>query len=112
MLQGYSWPGNVRELQNVMMSAALASDGLEIEAADLPAWIAYSPGHRAGNSVPPAPVEDDPMLSFREIERRAIVRAVKMAGGNVERAAKVLGLSRSTLYRRMGALVLDTSAKP
>jgi DNA-binding NtrC family response regulator len=100
LLRNYTWPGNVRELQNAVRRAALSAGRRQIEPADLPPSIvrAVSPASRV---AAPALEDDEPLLPFREIERRAILRAMKASGGNVEKAAKALGLSRATVYRRL-----------
>lgn len=93
-LMHYSWPGNVRELESVLNSAALTCHGQWIRTIDLPAL----------NAAPPMPVtprnldsEDDPNLD-RAILRH-IQRVLARVDGNKLRAAKMLGISRSTLYR-------------
>lgn len=92
----HSWPGNVRELESVICSAALNCEGQWIRPIDLPALNA------AADPAPvPPPIsglaDDDPNLD------RAILRHIQnvlaLAQGNKLRAAKMLGISRSTLYR-------------
>jgi DNA-binding NtrC family response regulator len=106
-LSAYHWPGNVRELQNVVHRAMLACDGDEIELAHLPPEI-----RQRALPVLPAPLsaavdaadgEDGPILPLRELERRAIARALKASGGSVEKAARMLGMGRATLYRRLAS---------
>jgi len=96
-LSSYDWPGNVRELENCMeRSVALARyDQVTLE--DLPEKIR---AYRADRFVVSA---DDPaeILSLDELERRYIVRVLKLVDGNKSRAAQVLGLDRRTLYRKL-----------
>jgi DNA-binding NtrC family response regulator len=104
-LTAHSWPGNVRELRNVVERAALLNTSLVIEPSHL--------GLRAGsgeyeirlpvlaelpNSVPP-PGDD-------QTEKLRIAAALRDCGGNQSRAAKLLGLSRRTLVRRIARLGL------
>jgi DNA-binding NtrC family response regulator len=106
----YRWPGNVRELQNVVHRSLLACRGDEIVLADLPADI------RSG-VLPPLPAlnkasngeahRDDEILPLRELERRAIQRALRATHGSVGKAAKLLGIGRATLYRRIATLDLS-----
>jgi DNA-binding NtrC family response regulator len=116
-----AWPGNVRELQNVVHRAMLASDGESIKLADLPPHIrdATAAGALAADGAPasgaappesgaevpssePAPsIDAASPLNLRELERAAITRALKLAGGSVGKAAKLLGIGRATLYRRL-----------
>lgn len=98
----YDWPGNVRELENVLHRALLSSRGSEIRVSDLPAELRSSapPMRTPGASGEPS----DPMLPplpMRELERLAIVQALDRAGGNIDAAAKQLGIGRATIYRRL-----------
>jgi DNA-binding NtrC family response regulator len=101
----YPWPGNVRELRNALQYAFVIGEGPVLTEADLPPEI-VDPG-LAGDgagivvSAPPAPAPEDPSKS-PEVQR--IERALERVGGNRERAAQVLGMSRVTLWRRMKAL--------
>jgi two-component system response regulator HydG len=95
-LMEYPWPGNVRELQNCIERAVALTRGEEIDAGDLPDKIA---GYR-----PSAPLElDGPadLVPLEEVERRYILRVVEALRGNKSMAAKVLGLDRRTLYRKL-----------
>lgn len=111
----HAWPGNVRELQNVLHRAVLSCDGDEIRLRDLPAELrttmlpALPLGvgddaihHRLDGTIAAAPpIDDDGSVCLRELERRAIERALKRSNGRVEQAAKLLGIGRATLYRRL-----------
>jgi two-component system response regulator HydG len=93
----YDWPGNVRELENCIERAvALARfDHLTVE--DLPEKIR---AYRADRFVMAAN-EVDEILTIDEIERRYIIRVIKLLNGNKARAAQLLGLDRRTLYRKL-----------
>ena len=94
-LAGYHWPGNIRELRNVLERVLLLSSGAdEIGPAHLPTEI-------VGLSARGASGADDE-LSLEEIERRHIVRALAHQGGNRSRTARSLGISRATLYDKLG----------
>jgi len=84
-----NWPGNVRELRNAVRFAAASSRGSEIRARDLP--------FHAHPNVSAQPSD----LSLRAREESAFRQALESTGGNVARAAVALGISRSTLYRKM-----------
>ena len=104
----YHWPGNVRELGNIVHRALLACDGPVIELGHLPRECraaAFSPPVAAGLSVSDA-TQDQTVVPLKELELRAIRHALGVTAGNVSRAAKLLGVGRTTLYRRMGALGL------
>jgi two-component system, NtrC family, response regulator AtoC len=97
-LLAYAWPGNVRELENVMERAVAFARFEDITAEDLPEKIrSYQKGHVL---VEP----DDPleMVPLEEIERRYILRVLEAVGGSRSQAAKILGVDRKTLYRKLG----------
>jgi len=114
-LARHLWPGNVRELQNVVHRSLLACRSDEITLADLPPDIrelalpALLPQvHVAGeNGARYAEPSEDDIIPLRELERRAIQRALRATHGSVGRAAKLLGIGRATLYRRIATLDLS-----
>ena len=99
MLVHYDWPGNVRELKNVVERGVILAPGVSIIADSLPEHIAQSPATRHGIGRDPSlrPLKD----SLREPERRLILHALRVVGWNKQRAARDLGISRSTLYKKM-----------
>jgi DNA-binding NtrC family response regulator len=109
----HRWPGNVRELQNVVHRSLLACRGDEINLADLPPDIRELGLPSLGLSVVPSNGSsanghgDGEILPLRELERRAIQRALRATQGSVGKAAKLLGIGRATLYRRIATLDLS-----
>jgi transcriptional regulator with AAA-type ATPase domain len=96
VLRSYPWPGNVRELENVMRRvAALHTDDRDVSGTSLLPFLAAT-GQPAGAA---APLAGD--------ERSRIIAAYQEAGGNKSRLAKLLGVSRKTLYARLKRLQLD-----
>jgi two-component system nitrogen regulation response regulator NtrX len=99
-MQNYSWPGNVRELRNTVERVCIMHPHVRVTASDLPP---------RGGEAPPA----DPLryANFREaseaLQREFIKRKLSEAEGNVSRAAELLGMDRSHLYRRMRALGIN-----
>jgi transcriptional regulator with PAS, ATPase and Fis domain len=94
VLESYDWPGNIRELQNVLLYAYAIGDGPVLQASDLPAELMEL---RASGHMPEsAAVEGD--------DAKQIVAALARTGGNKNEAAKLLGMSRVTLWRRLRAL--------
>ena len=91
-MRQYVFPGNVRELQYTMERAVIMSDGEELTAGDL----IFSP---LESSVPAdaEPVE----LNLSTLEKNTILRVIEKYNGNISRAAKELGLTRTALYRRL-----------
>lgn len=101
-LQCYHWPGNVRELENAIERASALCDDNLIRMQDLPPLILkmagqHSPSDAAG-AMPIGKKLDD---FIRDQERRFIEESIKHNGGNREKAAKMLGISMATLYRKL-----------
>lgn len=102
VLRAYRWPGNVRELADVLASAASAANGAAMTRDHLPRHLREEFLIQS-NPLPKAKgIELDAALE--EIERRLILRAVTAANGNLTDAAKLLGVFRPKLYRRLKAL--------
>jgi DNA-binding NtrC family response regulator len=93
LLLDHSWPGNVRELENCMERAVVLCKGSVITPAELPPAVrAASP--REGLRLPVG-------MPLSELEREAILRTLEHCGGNRAAAARLLGLSERTLYRKL-----------
>ena len=109
-LESYSWPGNIRQLFNVIRVAiALLDDGETlISETHLPEELFESlpiaPSVPLGNSDVWAAAPLDNAGSLEEIGRQAALRTLEAAGGNISAAARQLGISRNTLYRKLGRL--------
>jgi DNA-binding NtrC family response regulator len=99
VLEAYPWPGNVRELRNVFERALILEDTQEIGPEHLPEEIRGRPRSAAG-SGPPVGLPPEG-LRLEEVERDLIQQAVTRTGGNVSRAATLLGLSRGALRYRL-----------
>ncbi len=98
-LLAYTWPGNIRELRNVIERAVTLTRHNLLTVEDLPEKIRE---HRAGTIFIGG---DDPteLVTMEEIERRYIAHVLKAAGNNQSQAAKILGVDRKTLYRKLKA---------
>ena len=93
VIDGYAWPGNVRELENRIKRAVIMADGKNVTAADLDL-----PGSSSGSGEP-LPIN---LRAAREVaDRRAIRQALTRTENNISSAAKLLGISRPTLYDLM-----------
>ena len=92
-LIAYDWPGNVRELENAIERAVALGSGPIVHVADLPSNLQYSASER----VP----EKDEILPLEELERRAILRTLRETGGDKLSAARMLGIGKTTLYRKL-----------
>ncbi|MGH1365300.1 MAG: sigma-54-dependent transcriptional regulator [Calditrichia bacterium] len=99
-LQAYQWPGNIRELQNLVERLIILADGEEIKKADLPAsylsninpTVSFSPGSRTLAEV------------REEAERTYILACLESSDGNVSQAARMLGMERTNLHKKMKSL--------
>jgi two-component system response regulator HydG len=90
-LQMHSWPGNVRELQHAVERAVILSEGNMLEPQDF-----------FMNEVPESQNEIFPVnMNLEETEKMLIRKVVDKHGGNISRAARELGLTRASLYRRI-----------
>jgi DNA-binding NtrC family response regulator len=92
-LMAYDWPGNVRELENAIERAVALGSGPILHAGDLPTSLQYG----TGDKLP----QNDELLPLEELERRAILRALREAGGDKLAAARMLGIGKTTLYRKL-----------
>ncbi len=107
-LLAYAWPGNVRELQNCMERAVALAQYEQIAVDDLPERIqAYRRSHIVIAS-------DDPteLVPLEEVERRYITRVMETVNGSKTLAARVLGIGRKTLYRKLEAYGAAGEAPP
>jgi two-component system response regulator AtoC len=99
LLLDYDWPGNVRELENCMERAVALSKLSEITIDDLPATLTeQTPGQLVIASASPAE-----LLTLDQVERRYVRQVLAATNGNKTHAAKVLGIDRRSLYRRLEA---------
>ena len=95
VLLHYDWPGNVRELENALERATVLMPSDVITPEDLPVRVREAPPQRLVKEEPPA----NP--SMEVIERAYIAWVLQAEGGNKSRAAEVLGIDPSTLYRKL-----------
>jgi DNA-binding NtrC family response regulator len=127
-LLAYAWPGNVRELENVMELATILEDGPVISIESLPEEVRAprpAPGRRpSGRAAPlwrrlvvappreapperraelaaPASRDRDPAAALEQLERTAILEALRTTSWNIKRAASILGIGRATIYRKI-----------
>jgi DNA-binding NtrC family response regulator len=92
-LIAYDWPGNVRELENAIERAVALGSGPILHVADLPSNLQYPTTERAPDK--------DEILPLEEMERRAILRTLRETGGDKLSAARMLGIGKTTLYRKL-----------
>ncbi len=91
VLSRHAWPGNVRELENVLGHACMMADAEYIDLRDLPDYLRCEPRG--------APAVEMDLMSLAGLERQYARHVLERVGGNKLHAARILGISRATLYR-------------
>ncbi len=118
----YDWPGNVRELENCIQQMVAINSGPLLHSADMPTTVqnfvhskrGFAVAHAAGANgsvsaagsngatrMPPHSEDASAILPLHEVERLHILRALRAANGDRSRAAYMLGIGRTTLYRKI-----------
>ena len=95
-LLAYRWPGNIRELSNAVRHGAALAEDPEVSADDLPDEVRRPRPSRS------------PLRPLAEVEREHVLAVLDACGGNQAEAARVLGLARNTLWRRLRAYEADS----
>jgi DNA-binding NtrC family response regulator len=96
-LMDYDWPGNIRELKNVIERAVVLTQHQKIVISDLPTELKSF----VKNSTFSAEVYENELASLKVIERRYIQHVISKVEGNRSKAARILGIDRKTLYRKL-----------
>ncbi|HYX29990.1 MAG TPA: sigma-54 dependent transcriptional regulator [Pyrinomonadaceae bacterium] len=112
MLDNYEWPGNIRELENAIVRATALCDQT-VRPEDLPERVRRSfktigkeaNGYRSSEGD----ADDETLLPLNEIERRHILRVLSRTGGNKQAAARILGIDRTTLQRKLERYDVDAT---
>jgi DNA-binding NtrC family response regulator len=104
-LSRYSFPGNVRELENIMERAVALCQGRSLRLADLPPDLLYQ-----STAVEPPPAGGNP-VEIKDLEMGHIAKVYQDTGYNQTETARRLGISRTTLWRRLRRLT-PKAAKP
>ncbi len=87
----YSWPGNIRQLENAMVHALCVCSGAEIEKEHLPDEMFHYHTYNADNRI----------LTISEMEKMAIIKAMQQTKNNTLTASELLGIGRTTLYKKL-----------
>lgn len=112
LLNEYHWPGNVRELEHVMERACVLCNGSTILIDHLSREIFENETQKeflTTNKYKPADREEFASMNNNESEPERITRILKKGGGNKAKAARILGIDRSTLYRKIRLYNIDLS---
>jgi len=104
-LISYHWPGNIRELESTVSRAALSSPGRVIREGDIEFLHAHTPVPQAADARPKLP-------TLRDAERAHIQRVLEAVSWNKKEAARVLEISRGTLYRKILEYQLEQDGRP
>ncbi|MBD3184308.1 response regulator [Candidatus Poribacteria bacterium] len=101
ILMSYDWPGNVRELENMINRAVLLENSEVLQVSSLPHEIRSIQKQIFISDEE----EEEPVIekipTLEEMEKQAILRALKATGDNIRQAAKILGINRATVYRKL-----------
>jgi two-component system, NtrC family, response regulator HydG len=92
LLQKYGWPGNIRELQHAIERAIIMAEGDQLDSRDF-----FFLSAKPTNDKVASPAS----YNLDEVEKNVIQKAIDKNGGNISKAAKELGLTRASLYRRL-----------
>ena len=99
-LMSYDWPGNVREVENCVQRALALGSGSVIQMKDLPSNLL----HQVKDGT-----QDQETATLKELERRAILQALEATHGDRLRAAKQLGIGKTTIYRKIKEYGIEES---
>jgi DNA-binding NtrC family response regulator len=111
-LAAYDWPGNVRELRNALEQAGMLTDNISLTAEDFASILSINPkvpvaesgatlAEAAASSIDPAPTVRPLAEAIAEVERNLVKAALASSAGNKASAARMLGISRATLYQKI-----------
>jgi DNA-binding NtrC family response regulator len=98
-LMSYDWPGNVRELENCIQRAVSLGSGTFIQMQDLPSAMLYHLARKSSSR--------QDLTTLQALEQQAIRRALQATGGDRVRAAKLLGIGKTTIYRKLKEYGMD-----
>ncbi len=122
LLAEYDWPGNVRELEHAIERAVALSSGPVLHIGDLPTQLQDFRMHRAMQSAEDMTSEkaartvnsgSGAIVSIAEMERQAILGTIRQLNGDKLKAARLLGIGKTTLYRKLKEYgISDLGAEP
>jgi two-component system response regulator HydG len=110
LIADYDWPGNVRELQNAVERICTMSSGPVLHTVDLPTQLQDFRAQRLAADAPVFPAGDNPddaenpasaIVSMADMEREAILGTIRQLNGDKLMAARLLGIGKTTLYRKL-----------
>lgn len=111
LIMDYDWPGNVRELEHAIERACALSSGPVLHMGDFPTQLQnfhFQADAEAHEAQKPAVAEPPRVISIAEMEKQAILSAIKQLGGDKLMAARLLGIGKTTLYRKLKEYGIDS----
>jgi DNA-binding NtrC family response regulator len=96
LMLAYDWPGNVRELENALERAGALSTGPVIQVSDLPTAM-----QNCQSPQPGLPISSGKIIPMAELEKQAILNTIAQLNGDKLMAARLLGIGKTTLYRKL-----------
>jgi DNA-binding NtrC family response regulator len=109
----HGWPGNVRELEHVIERASVLCHGSTLSVENFPKEILSEAVKKERQIMRPVEPREAPFVSVNDISSLSwpdrIIAALKMAGGNKAKAARIIGVDRTTIYRKLKEYNIDTS---
>jgi two-component system response regulator HydG len=101
LLMNYQWPGNVRELESAIERGVLLETSSVLQASNLPSGIIASSGKVRPKVAKYEKPDEIEIIPLEEIEKMALINALRITGKNIQQAAKALGINRATVYRKL-----------
>jgi two-component system response regulator HydG len=117
ILSRYSWPGNVRQLENIVQRMVILCRGTEIDPTLIPYEIrsdtrpALEPAEIVQTAIAQPSSSPDGLRTIDQIEKNAIIEAMKSCKNNVREAARLLGLGQATVYRKLKKYGIESWAQ-
>jgi DNA-binding NtrC family response regulator len=102
LMLAYDWPGNVRELENCLERACALTTGPQIQLGDLPSSVSYTHKSLGGGEGGKPKI-----IPMAELERQTILQAIEQLNGDKLMAARLLGIGKTTLYRKLKEYALE-----
>lgn len=101
LMMNYNWPGNVRELESAVERGVLLETSDVLQATNLPPSILTNTKQVKVNISKQEKTVENEIIALEEVEKQALINALRITGNNIQQAAKALGINRATVYRKL-----------